>query len=672
MWLSMLLLPAALALLVTLLIHVKRGRGNPVAGVPRMLWILGLFTLDPLIALSYLAFVVFGLLGRSAWRTLAVYGVFALVAALHFGPLSWSSHGVYPAQSARPRGLLVDVSAMGASFGVAEPANHTHVALGNGWLARRAVIVSDGDPVSAAVVDRVANALVAAGIPKVDFVQSEDALPAPFGDLIVAVGVHDVSSLDLVAAAYWSGEVSVTMGEQPFSHADHSTYVDGISGDKRRWGEYSTDVGGGSLWLRWSVDAVRIGPTWGASSVEFVQEQLVDLEEGLDKVLLDSRHGGLASLSSDAALGDWTAPDLGDLLEPFTPQALVAGAGVLSDQGAFWRVDFGPKPARGLEELERKLTSSGWSEVERTTAYYPSEHVRHFQYWHLSARRDVAGDRQYLQVRPSRGAMYSAGAYVPMDLSDYVEAPFAPGEYIVQLVDRFGPDRLAALVGRLLDEGGDDRLLRTLGPCAPSERYAAWRKRVLASDARVLSLLCVARSDHERGLRTSAKALTRVAGWVMARPRLGDSMSDRLAGALRHTASIVGIEDLPLAGSLDAGVLDGSGLPLLSGSWRPVPYLKLARGEKASTPALSGYARDEYLRRFVSLDAAGQPVLLSLEVIDVIGGDDWLVLNIHGEKRRQWMVKQLSAGAVGVDKPGGRFEVRANGGVYAARWLLPE
>ena len=73
-----LLMIALLVGFLALVVHAWCCNGTPVAGVPRLLWVFGLITFDPLIVLSYVAFAVLGLAKQAAWRRWVVYGAMAL------------------------------------------------------------------------------------------------------------------------------------------------------------------------------------------------------------------------------------------------------------------------------------------------------------------------------------------------------------------------------------------------------------------------------------------------------------------------------------------------------------------------------------------------------------------------------------------------------------------
>ena len=661
----------ALLVLLVLVPHAWGSRGRPLSTVPRWLWILGLLSLDPLVAIAYVYIVVAGAaLAGTARRTWMAYGVFAVVACLQLAPLSQRERGVFPDQSPRSRGIL-DRTWLSCSIGGARTSNRTSVAIGNGWLVGRAVVITDGDPVSCAVAERVAGAMQRAGVPRVDFVNSAAALPAPAGDVVVSIGVHGVSSINLMGVAYWSGDVSLAIDERSFSHAPYQHHVDGSSGDKRRWGDNVSDLGGGALWSRWRVQAARLGSVWGAGSCDFVLKQLTGLEDGVESLLTDEAPGGLRWSPSSVAQGRSQPTGVEEILAPWSPQQLLAGATMFSDQTSCWRVDLGRSPEQSLTALVEQLEVAGWSDVLLSEAFVPSEYVRRYKFGHVSANREIGGDRQYLQVMPSRAGMFDAGAYAESSLtSSKSDRPTrSMTRYVVHLVERFGQQRFAALSEQLLDTNGDVRLLQVMGRAVPAARYSEWRERVLACDASWQNLRCVAMQDAERGRSSAAKSLIHVADWVSVTPRLGSTVSERARQEVAMAGRSVGIKALKAPARLDPERLHEAVMPVLSEAWRRVPFLASEYKEPTDEPDYGFTTLGRQKRSFVALDADGEVLLLSVELVNVVGKEDRLVLNVHGDRRQAFPIQQVAAAPVGVTKSGGRFEVRDSGGLYAVRWL---
>ena len=667
----LLLLAYAAAVLLVLVPHAWRSRGHPLSAVPRWLWILGLLSLDPLIVVGYVYVVVMGAASaNTARRTWMAYGVIAVSACLQLAPLSQRERGVFPDQSPRPRGIL-DCAWLTYSVGEAETSSSWNGILGNGWLVGRAVLITDGDPVSGAVAERIAGAMQRAGVARVDFVNSAAALPAPAGDLIVSIGVHGVTSVNLMSAAYWAGDVSVVIHERPFTHDPYHHFVDGIEGDKTRWGDYVTDVGGGMIRFRGRVRAARFGATWGAKSCDFVLNHLTKLETRVEHLLTEEEHGGVRWSPSSVAVGRSQQTGVEELLAPWSPQQLLAGATMFSDQTSCWRVDFGRSPETALTALVEQLQAAGWSDVSLTDDYFPNKYVQRYKFGHLSASREIDGDRQYLQVMPSRAGMFASGAYAEQSpRSSKSDRPTRSlTEYVVHLVERFGPQRFAALSEQLLDTNGDVRLLQVMGRVVPAPRYTEWRERVLASDASWQNLLCVAKNDGKRGRISAAKALVHIADWVSVTPRLGSAVSERARESVAMEGRGIGIKELAGPATLDPEWLQDAVMPVLSETWQRVPFLASEHKDLTEESGHGFTTLGRQKRSFVALDAMGKAVLLSIELVNVVGKEDRLVLNVHGDRRQAFPIQQVAAAPVGITKAGGRYEVRDSGGLYAVRWL---
>ena len=129
---------------------------------------------------------------------------------------------------------------------------------GVGHPVSRAVLVTDGEPLSAMVVERVARALRAAGVPEVQFFQGEARLPAPAADLMGEVVLHDVTSFDLGGLAWWSGVISVRLGRAPFGGNYANTF------DTRLDGQVS------GFAARYEVAGLRLGPAYGSARFDHV------------------------------------------------------------------------------------------------------------------------------------------------------------------------------------------------------------------------------------------------------------------------------------------------------------------------------------------------------------------------------------------------------------------
>lgn len=668
--LLVLLAYAALVFLV-LVPHAWMSRGRPVSTVPRWLWILGMLSLDPLIVVGYVFVVVIGAGSAStARRTWMAYGVLAVSACLQLAPFSQRERGVFPDQSPQARGL-VDAAWLTYSVGGVQTRSRRSGSFGNGLLVGRAVLITDGDPISCAVAERVAVAMQRAGVARVDFVNSAAALPAPAGDLIVSIGVHGVTSVNLMSAAYWSGDVSVVIHERPFTHDPYHHFVDGIWGDKRRWGDYVTDVGAVLLRWRGRVRAARFGAVWGAKSCDFVLNLLTDLTEEVKVVLTDEEHGGLHWLPASVAAGSPQQTGVEEMLTSWSPQQLLAGATIFSDQTCCWRVDLGRSPDAALTALVEQLRVAGWSDVQLSDDYFPDKNVPRYKFWHVSANREIGGDNQYLQVMPSRAGMFDLGAFADWSpwLSKFDGPTRSVTEYVVHLVERFGQQRFAALSEQLLDANGDVRFLKVMGRVVPATRYAQWRERVLASDASWQNLLCVAENDRKQGRSSSAEALIHVADWVSMTPRLGSSVSETARKRVEMYGHRLAIKASAGPATLDPKWLREAAIPVLSEEWRRVPFLAAERKDSTEESGHGFTTLGRQKRSFLALDAEGKALLLSIERVNVVGKEDLLVLNVHGDRRQAFPIQQVAAAPVGVTKSGGRFEVRDSGGLYAVRWL---
>ena len=131
----------------------------------------------------------------------------------------------------------------------------------------------------------------------------------------------------------------------------------------------------------------------------------------------------------------------------------------------------------------------------------------------------------------------------------------------------------------------------------------------------------------------------------------------------------VGIKALKAPARLDPERLHEAVMPVLSEAWRRVPFLASEYKEPTDEPDYGFTTLGRQKRSFVALDADGEVLLLSVELVNVVGKEDRLVLNVHGDRRQALPIQQVAAAPVGVTKSGGRFEVRDSGGLYAVRWL---
>lgn len=620
-----------LALFVTLMVHAVRGRGTKVPGVPRPVWVLALMTFDPLIVVVYLLFVVVGVAKNTAWRMWIVYGFCAFVAAVRFLPLVVPGAGAYPADSARPFAWIPGAE---MEFSVEYGSAHSSVGSGKmwgaGWVVRDALIVGDGHPVSAAVVDQIAQSLGEAGVREVRFVQSKASLPATSADMIVSVSVHDAFALDLIAASYWTGRVQVAMGWRPFSHDTWATDYDRFC-----------DRGGSSLEGSWKVSSTRLGSAWGAGQYGHVLTQLGEIGDRVSEQLGDSYHGGRVVVQAEEAYGSWREPDLESMLAPFTPQPLVRGAGFLRDATAIWKVELGDDPGASVKALAQQLERAGWQKVRASDVN---------RWWQLSAERDVDGSHQYVRVRPSRDWEMAWGDAAPL-----------PTSYVVAFHDRFGDGRLRALAESLLDSGDDDYLLRLLGASVSDARYQEWRRQVLAGDASVCNFLNVARNDEKRQNKAAREALIRTAAWLAGQSMLGAGDAGDLREQVQSAAESAKL-DLSDGQQATAELLDRAGVPLLDVQWRRVPYLPVQDHREAA----AGSAQQ--VRRFVGLDRDRRPVLLQVQLVEQESGAVQADIGVVGGRRAVHDAADLASGASSGGQ-GDRFEVRELDGYFEVRWV---
>ena len=661
---------ALLVAFLALVVHAWCGNGTPVAGVPRLLWVFGLITFDPLIVLSYLAFAVLGLAKQAAWRRWVVYGAMALFLLFRLAPLSVPASGVYPKDSAEPVGLLPSLGiTLASSFGDASTSTTTFRAAGNGWAVRRAVVVADGHPVSARLVQQVAEVLHAAGVPEVRFVQSDDALPAPAGELLAAVSVHNVSDVDLGAVAYWSGDVRLSLGRRPFAQEELVGPPDPL-----------LELGSGGFEARWSLGATRFGCASGAARYNFVLDQVGDVRGKLTDLLSDPDLGGVVAAPGDAGFGASAAPSLDGLFAPMQLQPIVAGAARFADEVARYRLQLGADPEAELRGLAERLAAAGWEGVELREG---GDHLG-ARWWRLAASQRADGERRSLRVGPSKAGVLDLGANgTSASRFDSVEDPRSElpmgRDYIVSFEQLLDEARLEALALRLLesdgDGDGDDYVLRTLGKRVPAERYDDWRSRVLAGDCSVANLLCVAQQDRHRGGREAASAaLVDVAAWTTHSSGVGAGYPGA-ADARRELLERVA-EQLEVSVSDDlrppVSLLERAGVPMLDEQWRPITSLQT---EVAADPRRTlGYSA----RLFVADDGEGWPVRLTLEQVQDASGERWLcVASYCGAEGRGWSNNRRSKPAELLDEGvvtfnltfvGGWFEVRRVGGQYAVRW----
>jgi hypothetical protein len=633
---TMLVLATAvlLALFVTLILHAIRGRGTKVAGVPKPLWVLALVTFDPLIFGAYLVFVVRGVARGASWRKWVVYAACAFVVAVRFLPLVVPSSGSVPTERARPFALIPAEMKLAVDFGSAHSSVGTSRMWGAGWVVRDALVVGDGHPVSAAVVDQIARSLEAAGVPEVRFVQSADELPAAPADLVVSVSVHDVFALDLVAASYWSGRVQVGTGWRPFSEDTWASEYDRF-----------VDTGGASLEGSWNVASTRFGPVWGTACYDHVVTHLGDVGARIAQQLGDPYHGGRIAPRAAAAQGSWREPELAALLAPYQPQALLRGAGLLRDAQATWKVAFGDDPAAAVQALAAGLRQAGWDEVQATDAN---------RWWQLTAERDVDGRHQYVRVRPSRDRELEFGPEAPL-----------PTTYVVAYHERLGGPRLRELAASLLDSGDDDYLLRLLGPHVPEARYREWRTQVLGGDAGVANLLNVARLDRERGESPAGAALLPVAAWLVDAAGSGAGDRSSMREQVGSAAAAIDLELPRVSEPPDADAFARAGLPLLDGQWRRLPYLPVVDHREVAAQGA------QQVRRFVAIGRDGVPVVLQVQLVAQGSGDLQVDVGIAGGARSVEPVAHLDRG-VAVRGSDGRFEVRRLDGHVEVRWLTED
>lgn len=622
-----------LALYLSLMIHAVRGRGIKVPGVPEPLWVLALATFDPLIVGAYLLFVVFGVARRASWRKWVVYAACAFFVAVRVTPLVVPAAGSYPADSARPAALIPGVAMkLAVDYGSATSSLNSGSSWGSGWVVRDALIVGDGHPVSAAVVDQVARSLKAAGVREVRFVQSKAELPATPADMIVSVSVHDVFALDLIAGSYWSGRVQVSTGWRPFSH-------DTWTGAYDRF----LDVGGASLAGSWNVASTRFGPVWGAARYGHVLSQLGGVGASVAKLLGNPYHGGRIEVRAAATQGSWREPGIEPMLRPYQPQPLVRGPGFLQDAKAIWKIELGEDPGAAVQALAKKFEEAGWQHVNASDVN---------RWWQLTAERDVDGNHQYVRVLPSMDRELGWGESRPL-----------PSTYVVAYHDRFGKERLRALAETLLDSGEDDYLLGVLGESVPDARYQEWRQQVLFGNASVANLLNVARNDAKRQQQAEREALIQVAAWLANQSMLGAGDASDLREQVRSAAKSAKIELADRGEPATAELLASAGVPLLGERWLRVPYL----ASQDYREAAAGGAQQ--VRRFVGLDRDRRPVLLQVQLVRQESGEVQVDVGIAGGRRSVHAAAHLgdSVSSGGQDD---RFEVREVDGHIEVRWLL--
>ncbi|MGC6487177.1 MAG: hypothetical protein ACON4Z_06005, partial [Planctomycetota bacterium] len=470
---------ALFLVLFGLTVHAMKGVGAAVPGVPRWLWVLGFVTFNPLVVLSYVAFALRGVAAQAPWRRWVVYVATTLGLLTWLLPVSVPASGVYPRDSARPIGALPSFGfSLSAGFGDSHSSRASSSVTGNGWAVRRAVIVSDGHPVSARLTHAVAEVLYGSGIHEVRFAQSDDALPAPAGELLASVSVLPAFRFDLGGAAFWSGDVALDIGDRPFgedSFGPPGTFTDASSGE---------------LEARWSVGAFRLGPAVGEAQYDFVLRQLGDVEALISDLLANSGRDQAIAVPSDAGLGDGSEPALDEVFAPLQLEPVVAGPAFCADQVAHWRLLLGADPEADLRSLAERLSEAGWDRVD----VEPGDDRLRARAFDLHALQRVEGGRRRLLVSASKVELLRIGAYRGSTIRwDSVEEPRSdlpvPREYVVSFEQRFDKVRLEALALRLLDGGGDDYVLRTLGRHVPADRYDDWRSRVLAGDCGVANLL---------------------------------------------------------------------------------------------------------------------------------------------------------------------------------------
>ncbi|MFK7740610.1 MAG: hypothetical protein AB8H80_09830 [Planctomycetota bacterium] len=645
-WLELLMV-ALLAMFAALFIHAAMGKGTPVSGVPKLLWMVALLALDPLVAAAYAVFGVAGVARHASWRRWLVYSACALSLMLRLWPLSVPPDGVYPRDSAHPSALPpgLDIS-LAAQIGSTNGSTSSSLGRGNGWVIRTAAIVGDGHPVSAACVDQVANTLLSLGVRSVHFVQSEDAQPAPAADLLVSVSVQDVFAVDVLAVAHWSGVVRVSMGYRPFSDDNWVSAYDGF-----------TDAGGGRLGGSWRISSTRVGPVLGAARYEHAVSQLTDLAPSIRGMIGEARPGGRIEIRGEGVDGTWQEPGLDALLAPYSPRLLVRGAGFLRDAQAVWKVDLGDSPRDALLAMAKQLRAEAWQQV--TVGDSGRANV-----WRLHARRDVDGDRHYLRVMPAIDETpQQSPARAVFDGKDgsppEPDLPMQSG-YIVWFHDRFGDDRLGALVERYLDSREDDFMLRLLGKSVPDARYEEWRTQVLAGDVGVQNLLCVARNDNKRERLESGQALIKMASWVASQSPQTSLAEAELRKMIQSAATSNKIAPLGPKQVPPMDMIERGGIPILTDEWRQIPYLALQHSNAGS--------QAPPMRRFVVIDQKGQPTLLHIERIDTNAEEQGLRIGSGGRHREVRKASHLDAGVVGVDMEGGRFEVRKVAEHVEVRW----
>jgi len=635
-----------LALFVTLAIHSLRGKGQQVPGVPRLLWFVALLTLDPLVVVAYLLFVVVGVAKQAAWRSWLVYGVMLLVAVLRFGPIQVPASGVYPQDSARASGLLPIEMTTAVQYGSANSTSSSSSGRGNGWVIRDALVVGDGHPVSAACVDQVAAALLAVGVSEVRFVQASDALPVEPADLMVSVSVRDESAYDLLAAAHWSGRVFVSMGYRPFSS---DTWISAY--DK------FTDADGSSFEANWRVSSTRLGAVWGAAHYDHVVAQAKGIGASIESLFRNLRHGGMVDVQAEGVDGTFEESEIGAWLQPYSPRAIVRGAGLLCDARQIWKVDLGESPHDALQALAGRFEAAGWSSVRVSDTNRDG-------WWRLTARRQVDGDWQYVRVLP---ALDSMPVWTLRPVVDGVEdrpQPPVTQEYVVYYHDRFGEARLRALAERCLDSGEDDYLLRLLGQSISHERYEDWRAAVLAGDAGPSNLLCVAYNDRDRERLEAGAALVEVAAWAVRRFRPGGGDLSDLEELVESAVGSWKLELPKQPEAPSAQVLQRAGVPVLDDAWRQIS--RLVRQPQAGRASA---ARMPLARRFVVRDDQQRLRLVQLELVQMTGGPLRCYVDVDGRDQTVRDVSAIGDEAVTVKLDDGQLQLREVDGRSEVRWL---
>ena len=659
------LLALALFLFIAkILSRVLEGRSAAAAGVPAWLWALGFVTVNPLVVISFVAFVLCGVAAKATWRRWVVHVATALGLLMWLLPVSVPASGVYPQDSARPFNLLPSFDfSLSASSGDSSTQMTGTRDKSNGWAVHRVVIIADGHPISAKLTHVVAETLYRSGIHDVRFVQSDDALPTPAGELFASVSVRPTLRFDLGGAAFWSGDVTLDINPWPF--------------EKRFKGNSPAPSSAGALIANWNVSALRLGPASGEARYDFVMQQLGDVELMVTDMLDGSGKRKPIAVASDAAVGVWEEPALDGPFAPLQLEPIIAGPAHCADQIALWRVQLGEDPEADLRSLADRLLEAGWDRA----LVRPWVMMQRAGTFELVTQQRAEGRLGYLTVTPSLEAMRRLETRVsPTFRLDSGEEPDSdrpvPREYHVSLTQHFDRERLEALALRLLDGNLDDYTLRILGDCVPADRYDDWRSSVLAGDCSVANLLHVAAMDRRRGGRDQAvAALVEVAAWIASSGGPHNPWGSRdLQRTVTERAESFRLGKQDFSASLPLETLVQAGVPLLDENWRPLPELLVERRPTQERDDAAVHRQGYSARRFAVEGPEGVPVIVRLELVDFLGGPRLAVVEVGRGFRYAPLEEVLESEdrLATFPRRGGIFDLRRVDARYEARWQKAE